>query len=406
MAKDLSYLFSSSIYTVSKLTDEIAQIIEGTYPNILVEGEISNLKLSHKGHLYFTLKDEKAKIKAVIFRGEREFIPFELSSGLFVICRARVSVYKPRGEYQLIVSDVIPKGKGALQLAFEQLKEKLKKEGLFDEDKKLPIPSFPKRLGIVTSPYGAAIRDILNVLKRRFYNLEVLIYPVRVQGKEASFDICRGIEFLNCKGDIDVIILARGGGSIEDLWPFNEEIVARAIYKSKIPIISAIGHETDYTISDFVADLRAPTPSAAAELVVSKKDELKRRIYEAKERISFSFLKIWKEKSERLSYLKDRIQANSPKRKIRLSLERISDMRKRIENRMNTLISIKEQDFLNLAKRLDNLSPLNILAKGYTITKKDGKIIKDVKDLAVGDLICTSFRKGETQSKIIEIRDV
>src|SRR3989339_1280832 len=262
------------VYTVSELTRAIKFVLEEDFPEVLVEGEISNFRVPNSGHAYFTLKDKDSQLKVVLFKLNKRLLKFEPDDGLHVIVRGRISVYEPRGEYQLIADYMEPKGIGALQLAFEQLKEKLFKEGLFDEAHKIPIPQFPQKIAIVTSPTGAAIRDMLRIIDRRFSNVHIIIYPVKVQGEGASAEIARAVKELNALPDIDVMIVGRGGGSIEDLWAFNEEIVARAIYDSRIPIISAVGHETDFTIADWVAEYRAPTPSAAAEKATPDMKEL------------------------------------------------------------------------------------------------------------------------------------
>ena len=276
MMKDVNDRFSEykTIWTVSELTQKVKTRLEADFGEVWVEGEISNLRRPSSGHSYFTLKDDKSQIRAVIFRFMGRYLKFEPQDGMLVICRGKMSVYEPRGEYQLILDYMEPKGVGALQLAFEQLKEKLGKEGLFATDHKKPLPYLPRKIGIVTSSTGAAVRDILNVIGRRFPTMSILISPVKVQGEGSAPEIARAIDGLNLMDDIDVIIVARGGGSLEDLWSFNEECVARAIYRSSIPVVSAVGHEIDFTIADFVADLRAPTPSAAGELVVRDKGEL------------------------------------------------------------------------------------------------------------------------------------
>jgi exodeoxyribonuclease VII large subunit len=263
------------ILTVTQLTEQIKSLLEGTFPDVWVEGEISNITAPQSGHVYFTLKDRQSQIKAVLFRSSQRHLKFTLQHGMQVICRGRVSVYDPRGEYQVIVEYVEPKGVGAFQKAFEELKGRLEKEGLFDRERKKSLPLLPRRIGIVTSPTGAAIRDILRVIKRRHPKMEILIYPVPVQGADAAPSIVEAIGYFNSEKNVDVVIVGRGGGSLEDLWAFNEEPVARAIFASRIPVISAVGHETDYTIADFVADLRAPTPSAAAEIVVESEAHLR-----------------------------------------------------------------------------------------------------------------------------------
>lgn len=264
--------------SVSQLTDRLRGVLETEFFDVWVEGEVSNLVAAQSGHWYFSLKDEHAQIRAVLFRSQARLLPFRPKDGMRVLARGGVRVYPPRGEYQLQVELIEPRGKGSLQQAFEELKERLSKEGLFDAARKRPLPMLPRRIGVVTSPRGAVIQDILRVLRRRYANLEVLLYPARVQGAEAAREIAQGIDVLNRLGGLDVIVVARGGGSLEDLWPFNEESVARALHASRLPTISAVGHETDYTIADFVADVRAPTPSAAAELVVGAKADLLARL--------------------------------------------------------------------------------------------------------------------------------
>ena len=269
------------ILTVSQLNNNIKFLFEETFDFLLVEGEVSNLRRPQSGHVYFTLKDDQSQIKAVFFRqfgAYKRRTNFELEEGLSVLCRARLNVYLPRGEYQLVVESVEPLGVGALQKAFEQLKAKLLAEGLFDERYKKSIPFLPKKIGVVTSPTGAVIKDILNITKRRFPMADILIAPVRVQGDEAAAEIIQALRNLQSYGDIDVIVIARGGGSLEDIAPFNDEALAREIFRSSIPVVSAVGHETDFTICDFVADLRAPTPSAAAELIVPEWTELTDKI--------------------------------------------------------------------------------------------------------------------------------
>jgi len=266
------------VYTVSEVTRLVKLEVENAFPLVWVEGEISNFRSYPSGHIYFTLKDEQCQLQAVMWRSNARLLKFALKDGLKVICRGRLSVYEARGQYQLMADLIEPKGKGALQLAFEELKEKLKAEGLFDPKHKKPLPLFPKKVGIVTSPRGAAIIDILRTLERRFARLHILIYPAKVQGEGAADEIVEGIDFLGRQPDIDVLIVGRGGGSIEDLWAFNEEKVARAIFRSPIPVISAVGHEVDYTIADFVADIRASTPSVAAEIVIKEEQALVDRI--------------------------------------------------------------------------------------------------------------------------------
>src|SRR3989440_9776477 len=274
-----------AVLTVSALTIELRAVLEERFPAVWVEGEISNFRLYGSGHAYFTLKDAASHIRAVLFRNRGRRIKFEPADGLHVMAFGSIEVYPQRGEYQLVIELLEPKGLGALQLAFEQLKARLQAEGLFDEARKRPLPRFPKTIGIVTSPSGAAIRDMLRVIGRRFGELHILLAPSRVQGDGAAEEIAQGIRDLNAMGGVDVIIVGRGGGSLEDLWAFNEEAVARAIVASKVPVISAVGHEVDFTIADFVADLRAPTPSAAAELVVREKQAVVDALDDLRERL-------------------------------------------------------------------------------------------------------------------------
>ncbi|HEY6000461.1 MAG TPA: exodeoxyribonuclease VII large subunit, partial [bacterium] len=266
------------IWTVTELNRAAGELLEETFPRVWVEGEISNWKLYPSGHAYFSLKDDGGQVSAVLFRAGSKGLRFEPKDGLAVLALGRVGIYPQRGQFQLIVEELEPKGKGALQLAFEQLREKLQREGLFEAARKRPLPALPRTVGVVTSPTGAVIRDILTVLGRRFPNLRVLLNPVRVQGEGAAGEIAAAIAEFDRRGDVDVLIVGRGGGSMEDLWAFNEEVVARAIAACGVPVISAVGHETDFTIADFVADLRAPTPSAAAELVVESKEALEERL--------------------------------------------------------------------------------------------------------------------------------
>ncbi|MFQ3675231.1 MAG: exodeoxyribonuclease VII large subunit, partial [Endomicrobiia bacterium] len=275
-----------NVLTVTQLNTILKNLLEESFREIYVEGEVSNFKEYSSGHQYFSLKDNVSQIQCIIFRDVNKNFKFKINDGMKIICYGRIDLYLPRGEHRFIIYDVIPKGIGALQLAFEQLKKKLESEGLFDESRKRKIPFLPQKIGIVTSPNGAAIRDILSVIRRRFANVEILLYPVKVQGFGAAEDIAEGIKFLNTNfPELEVILVGRGGGSIEDLWAFNEEVVARAIVGSKIPIISCVGHEIDYTIADYVSDLRAPTPSAAAELVVKNKQEIVDKIYSYKLRL-------------------------------------------------------------------------------------------------------------------------
>ena len=343
-------------------------------------------------------------------------LSFDIEDGMKVLSFGRISVYDKRGQYQLYVNKVEPKGKGALQLAFEQLKERLKKEGLFEEENKKPLPAMPVRVGVVTSPTGAAIRDILKVAKRRYSNIEITIYPVQVQGDKAKTEISEAIKALNeynshlktvetNEHPIDVIIVGRGGGSLEDLWAFNEEIVARAIYASEIPIISAVGHEIDYTISDFVADHRAPTPSAAAELVVPSKKDIAARIKDLESNLKAGIKDKINLLEKDLGALKNSYVLRTPLNIIIQLGQQVDDLTKTIVTKMEHLFQIKSKELGSWAGKLDMLSPLAVLERGYSITFKEKSIVKDSKKVKKGDLLKTRIAKGLILSKVESVKE-
>lgn len=394
------------IYTVTELTRGIKIALEDNFPTVWIEGEISNFKRPSSGHLYFTLKDEHSQLKAVMFRGRNQGIKFEIGDGLKVVCFGQISVYERQGQYQLYVEVIEPKGVGALTLAFEQLKEKLQKEGLFSPEHKKPLPLLPECIGVVTSPTGAAIRDILNILKRRFPNLHIILNPVAVQGEGAAQEIAAAIGEFNQLANVDVIIVGRGGGSLEDLWAFNEEVVARAIYDSRIPIISAVGHEIDMTMSDFVADLRAPTPSAAAELVIPAKVEMRERIANLTKSLKTDLI-------NRLSFMENRLGAlmenrvfREPFNIIEQRQQEIDDLSQSLEREASHCVELSEVRFKNYIGKLDALSPLKVLLRGYSITLKSpgDKIIRDVRVLKKKDLVETSLSRGSFISEVKEVR--
>jgi len=392
------------IYTVSEITANIKQNLEVNFTGVWIEGEVSNLRKAASGHLYFTLKDEKAELKAVMFRYLNQHLRFKLEDGLQIIVFGGITVYEKRGEYQISVVGIEPKGFGALQLAFEQLKRRLEKEGLFAPAHKKPIPLVPGKIGVVTSSTGAAIRDIIHVINRRYANVYILLNPVRVQGEEAAEEIARAIDELNERGDLDVIIVGRGGGSAEDLWAFNEEIVARSIYNSKIPVISAVGHEIDYTISDFVADLRAATPSHAAELVIGRRDDLENQLEHLRYRL-INFLK------NKLDFFKNRLQVaqqsygfRSPKGLINQYGQRIDDLLERMKRGISQKFLILENNLRLLSGRLEALSPLGVLNRGYSLALKlpERKTVKDAKDVKKEDLVEVIVYRGKFISKVIK----
>src|SRR3972149_7830727 len=382
------------ILTVSELTSLIKSTLEGSFPDVWVEGEIYNLRIPSSGHVYFTIKDNSSQIRAVIFRSSARTIRFIPKDGLHVLCRGRITIYEFRGEYQLIVDYMEPMGVGALLLAFEQLKGRLAAEGLFDEARKRPIPVLPQKIGIVTSPTGAAIRDILKVIEKRFANVEIVIAPALVQGERAAPEIVDAIRELNNIDDIEVIILARGGGGIEDLWPFNEEIVARAIYNSKIPVISAVGHEIDYTIADFVADLRAPTPSAAAEMGVKNKEDMQGLVRALYSRLAYARGTFFEKRRERLKSIMQRIL--SPEQEINRYIQRLDDIDNRVTAGVKRIIKDRRLHAEGLIILLDSLSPLSILARGYSITYKlpSRTLIKSSADVHRGDKVDIKLHEG------------
>jgi len=393
---------SRHIYTVDELTRSIKLILEENLGDIWVKGEVSNCRRAASGHIYLTLKDGKSVVRAVLFRGYQSGIKFEIEDGLNVIAHGKVSVFERRGEYQIIIDFIEPEGLGALQLAFEQLKKKLAEEGLFDDAHKKPIPPFPETVGIVTSPTGAAIRDILNVIDRRYSGVHIVVYPTLVQGTEAAQSIAGAIEKANERDEVEVLIVGRGGGSTEDLWPFNEEVVARAIYKSHIPVISAVGHEIDFTISDFVADLRAPTPSAAAELVVQNKVELISQLKGLTVRLLQAVQNMMQLKAEMLSrYTPDALR-NSVDKILREKQLVLDDLEKMLSIRMADILKKTRAAFEKMVGELNVLSPLNTLSRGYAIITKtrDKKPVFSVSGLEKDEEIKSTLKDGTIFSTV------
>lgn len=390
------------IFTVTELNRAVRKVVEDALPGVWVEGEISNFILHTSGHMYFSLKDATATLRCAMFSRSNARLKFRPKDGMKVICFGRVSVYEPRGDYQLIVDEIEPKGVGALQLAFQELKERLQKEGLFDQAHKVPIPKLPTAIGVVTSPTGAAIHDILTVARRRFANVEIIINPVRVQGEGAKEEIAQAIRDFNAYGKIDVMIVGRGGGSLEDLWAFNEEVVARAIYESGIPVISAVGHEIDFSISDFVADLRAATPSAAAELVIPEKEELVRAISAAGERMRLALQAKLDVLAADFARLRDSYALRQPLAIVTQYAQRIDECRKDLAVSIGHIVAMEEKKFHIAAGKLGALSPLAILGRGYSITAKlpAGIIVRNAGDLAAGDEIETRLGSGSVRSRV------
>jgi exodeoxyribonuclease VII large subunit len=434
------------IWTVSELTSRIRDILAAQFSNIWVEGEVSNYHSSQPGHLYFTLKDEKAQVRCVCFRNQAIRLKFRPEDGLKLIVRGSISVYEPRGEYQIYVEHIEPAGLGALQLAFEQLKKRLEAEGLFDTARKKPLPVLPSRIGVVTSPRGAAVRDIIRILRRRFPNVYLTVYPVRVQGDGAAEDIVEALNYFDQKRLVDVILLARGGGSIEDLWAFNEEIVARAIDASTIPIVCGVGHESDFTIADFVADVRASTPSAAAEIVVRSRQEFDRHLKELEHKISQQMryrLLEWRHRLKELAthmgfrrledLLRRRRQQTDEltarlgtalgtrverlRRRYTVAGTRIAsfDLRMKIRTlglrlvqrsaelgvRMERLLVAKVQHLERLRLQLEERSPLRVLDRGYAIcTDASGNVVRAASQVAVGAEVNVQLARGRLGAEV------
>jgi len=390
---------NTRIYTVTELTRNIKLILENQLPELWIKGEISNLSTSSRGHTYLTIKDEFSQIHAVLFKSRRtaEDSPIPLKDGLSIFAFGKISVYEPRGSYQIIITKWEMAGIGALQLAFEKLKKKLYEEGLFDKKLKKQIPVLPQTVGVVTSPTGAAIKDIINVINRRFSNIHIILYPVRVQGKGSASEIANAIDEMNQFPDIDVLIIGRGGGSIEDLWSFNEECVARSIFRSKIPIISAVGHEIDYTISDLTADLRAPTPSAAAELVVGQKTEFTETIAILNKRLRTALISHIQELRARLNQTSSSYMLKDPKDAIRQYSQRLDEITHRLGLGIHYIHQIQTHRFDSIQSRMQNLDPKAVLKRGYSITTcmETGKIITDSDAIKNGDKLKTQVAKGK-----------
>lgn len=484
---------SAAILTVTQLNYSVRNTLEQQIGSVWLMGEISNLTIPASGHWYLTLKDDRAQVRCAMFRGYNGRVNFRPQNGMSVLVRANVSLYEPRGDYQLIIESMQPAGDGLLQQKFDELKMKLAAEGLFAQERKRPLPQFVKRVGIVTSATGAALQDILHILKRRDPSLEVLIYPTMVQGKEAIMDIATTIDLANARNECDVLIVGRGGGSLEDLWCFNEEVVARAIFRSAIPIISAVGHETDVTIADFVADLRAPTPSAAAEIVSQDRQAMLGNLQYFAERLNLAFDRLWQEKNGKFSQLLHRLQLQHPQRQLqqrqvalaqfndrimravnyrlksakqelhqlavraksqhpqqqlnrqkaqfnqveqrltqsvqqlwqkkmlrwenvqhRLArnplphqlyrqMQQFDQLHQRINYAVEKKLATDQQKWQQLCTQLDGLSPLKILARGYSVTMLNGEPITDIKPIKVGDKLHTKLHNGEIISQVLKL---
>ena len=421
----------STVYSVTRLNNEIKDLLDAVpgYRNLLVQGEISNYKAHSSGHHYMTLKDEGASINAVMFRSDAMRLKFRLENGMKVIVRARVSSFPRTGQVQLYVSEVIPDGVGALNLAFEQLKSRLQAEGLFDPAHKKPIPACPQRIALVTSPTGAAVRDMIRILGRRWPLARVTLYPAQVQGQGAAESIAQAVMLANAIGEADVILCGRGGGSMEDLWAFNEEVVARAIYDSDIPVISAVGHEPDVTIADFVADLRAPTPSGAAELAVPDRAEYALSVRTLDTRLRTAAHKQLQIRRQRLTTLQERLELRTPANYIaekRLLLDQMADrlcaalparltreeqklavLRQRLLSAGQGGLHKRRLRFAQTVATLDAISPLRVLARGYAVATKGkrGAVVTDAAALQTGDTLHIRFAKGAADCRVTDTEE-
>ena len=440
-----------TIWSVSELSRRLSAALEERFPTVWVEGEISNFKVYGSGHAYFTLKDEAAQMRAVLFRNRMRRIRFEPGDGLHVLAFGAVEIYPQRGEYQLVVELLEPRGLGALQLAFEQLKERLGREGLFDPARKRPLPRFPRKIGIVTSPSGAAIRDMLRVIGRRFGDIHIVLAPARVQGDGAAAEVAQGIRELNALGGVDVIIVGRGGGSLEDLASFNDEMLARTIAASKIPVISAVGHEVDFTIADFVADVRAATPSQAAELVVREKRAVAESVGELRGRLERALGRRLAAQRDRLQALRERnvltdprrplltlsrrvgeatdrllraarssvrhaahrvelatrdLRARNPVARTRQDRRRLDELSGRLDRALARSLDRRRHRLVGVAGRLDSLSPLAVLGRGYSLTlTASGEIVRSVRQVAVGDEVGVMLHEGRLAARVTDRKE-
>ena len=391
--------------TVTALTKYIKYKFDHDHhlDEVLLEGEISNFKHHSRGHFYFTLKDENAQISAMMFARDASTVKFDVRDGMKVFVKGRVTVYEPSGSYQINVTELKSDGIGDLYLAYEKLKGELEKEGLFDPLHKKPIPKFPKAIGVITSPTGAAIRDIINTINRRYPLAHMILYPAIVQGVDAKDDITRQIKNANRDGLVDVLIVGRGGGSIEDLWAFNERVVAMAIYNSDIPVISAVGHEIDFTIADFVADMRAATPTAAAELATPNIDVLRKNVDYYLDTMNKKISYIFNDYKMRLAQLDKRLDINNPIETLKRERNSIDVSVKRLNNAINNIIDSKRYLFDRYRALLEEKNPLAIMSKGYSINSINGEIITDVNKAKKGDLLTTEMKNGKIISEVVEV---
>src|SRR6266850_1399291 len=391
------------VYSVSELTREIKAIVEGRFPSLLVKGEVSNLRAPSSGHLYFTLKDADACLDAVLFRTEARRLRFSVQNGLSLVARGRLALYEPQGRYQLVCDTVEPLGAGALQIAFEQLKERLQKEGLFDSARKRKLPFLPRRVAVVTSPSGAAVHDFLRVLHRRYPNLPVLIVPVRVQGDAAAQEIARGIVRAAKQPRVDVVVVARGGGSLEDLWAFNQEVVARALCGCPVPTVSAVGHEIDVTIADYCADVRAPTPTAAAELIARVKEELVADLAQRRQRLEDLLHDRIAARDQGLRVLRERLQIQHPRERLHRLEREVARLEQKLKSLAGRALAARRHRYEGLTARLDALSPLKVLARGYAVAFDErGHALQRAAQVQPGERVRVRLHEGELSAQVVD----
>lgn len=393
----------SRIYSVSEITRDIKSLIEDSFPTIWVEGEVSNYKAHYSGHYYFTLKDNDAQLSCVMWRSRAASLNFDLKDGDHLQALGNLRLWEKSGRYQLDCILLQPRGKGQLQALFEQLKQKLFDEGLFDESVKQTIPKYPQTIGIITSPTGAAVRDMISVAQRRNPGCQLIVRGVKVQGAGAAEEIAQAIRDFNTFGKVDVLIVGRGGGSLEDLWAFNEEIVARAIFDSKIPVVSAVGHEIDFTISDFVADLRAPTPSAAAELIVPDAAELKRGLSAINNRLIQDMQKYLNMQRERLEALRQNYGYRRPADQVAQWNIKLDDLAVKLAQQSQRQLNLKRDKLSAIQKQLGALDPTQVLRRGYALIMKDKQPVVSIQQIQVEDEVRLKFKDGEAQSTITDI---
>ncbi|MBC7960794.1 MAG: exodeoxyribonuclease VII large subunit, partial [Vallitaleaceae bacterium] len=400
---------SSNILSVAQVNAYIKKLFEMDYivKNVWIQGEVSNCKLHSSGHVYFTLKDATSAISCVLFKGYRQNgSEIALRDGMKVIAQGSISVYERSGQYQLYVKEVIQDGIGLLYKKFEELKAKLNQLGYFDAEHKKPLPFYPRKIGVVTSETGAALQDIINIAKRRNPYIQLVLYPTLVQGDEAKKGIVAGIAYLDKMEEVDVIIVGRGGGSLEDLWPFNEEMVAKAIYEASTPIVSAVGHETDFTISDFVSDLRAPTPSAAAELAIPSIFEINETLKHYQDQLLRQLFLKFEQKKALLELYKARFEKYHPKRSIEQMMQYLTDLQARMDDSVTNDIKDMKTKVALLSQRLSSASPITKLSSGYAyVTKEDFKVVKTIKEVKVADGIIVQLLDGQVLAKVTFIKE-